>query len=280
MPASHDGGGGRCIAKAERPQRFQGAGIVVDAGEDQVATRAGKARRLFEQAGIVALDAAQALEQRLLERRGVRVSEEGGDGGDACFIVRHAVRLLVVDHLQAVLDPAQESVGFYHLVGGLRADMAGERQCAQCRASGAQPQRGIPTAEDQLLGLGKELDFADTTAAQLHIVSEHLHRAAAAMGVDLPFDRMDVVDGGEVEMLAPDIGPQVGQEGLADCAIAGHGMGLDHGCPLPVLADALVVEFGRLHRHRERRRAGVGAQPQVGTEDIAVARYLRHELHQ
>ena len=105
-------------------------------------------------------------------------------------------------------------------------------------------------------------------------------RAAAAMGVDLALDRMDVVDGGEVEVLAPDIRCQLGEEGGADGAIARHGVRLDHGGALPVLADALVIELGRLHRHGKRGRTGVGAQAQVGAEDVAVDRALRHELDQ
>ena len=158
--------------------------------------------------------------------------------------------------------------------------MARRGQRAQRLAGAAQPERGIAAAEDELLGLGEELDLADAAAPQLDVVAQHLDRAAAAMGVDLALDRMDVVDGREVEMLAPDVGREVGQEGLADGAVAGHRVGLDHGRAFPVLADALVVELGRLHRHGERRRARVGAQPEVGAEDVAVGRGLRHELHQ
>ena len=113
---------------------------------------------------------------------------------------------MVVDHLQAMLDPAQEAVGLDQLVGRGGRDMARGGQRAQRRAGGAQAERGIAAAEDELLGLGEELDLADAAAAQLDVVAQHLDRAAAAMGVDLALDRMDVVDGREVEMLAPDIG--------------------------------------------------------------------------
>ena len=81
------------------------------------------------------------------------------------------MRLLVVDHLQAVLDPAQKAIGLDHLVGGLRVDMAGQRQGTQRRAGAAQPQRGVAAAEDELLGLGEELDLADAAAAQLDVVA-------------------------------------------------------------------------------------------------------------
>ena len=113
---------------------------------------------------------------------------------------------MVVDHLQAMLDPAQEAIGLDQLVAPPRRDMAGRRQRAQRRAGAAQAERGIAAAEDELLGLGEELDLADAAAAELDVVAQHLDRAAAAMGVDLALDRMDVLDGREVEMLAPDKG--------------------------------------------------------------------------
>ena len=67
MPAPHDARGRRGVAKPESRQGFQRAGIVVGAGEDQVAARAGEAGRLLEQPCIMALDAAQAVEQLRLE---------------------------------------------------------------------------------------------------------------------------------------------------------------------------------------------------------------------
>ena len=185
-----------------------------------------------------------------------------------------------VDHLQAMLDAAQEAIGLDQLLRCARRHMAGGGEGAQRLAGSAQAQRGIAAAEDELLGLGEELDLADAAAAQLHVVTQHLDRAAAAMGVDLALDRMDVVDRREVEVLAPDIGRHVLEEGRADRAISGHRMRLDHGGAFPVLTDALVVEFRRLHRHGKRRRSGIGAQPEIGAEDVAVGRSLRHELHQ
>ena len=64
MPAAADG-----IAKAQRAQGLERAGIVVGAGEDQVAAGAGQARRLLEQPRVVAFDAMQPVEQVLLEGR-------------------------------------------------------------------------------------------------------------------------------------------------------------------------------------------------------------------
>src|SRR5262249_52461490 len=134
---------------------------------------------------------------------------------------------------------------------------------AERLAGAAQPERRVASTEDELLGLGEEFDLADAAAAQLDVVAQHLDRAAAAMGVDLALDRMDVVDGGEVEVLAPDIRCEPGQEVAAYGEIAGDRVRLDHGGALPVLADAFVVELGPLHRERERGRARVGPQPEV-----------------
>ena len=280
MPAPHDAGRGRGIAEAQGAKGLERAGIVVAAGEHQVAAWPGQARRLLEQPSIVAFHAVQALEQVVLERLRIGIAQEGRDRRHAGLVSRQGVGLAVVDHLQAMLDGAQKTIGFDQFFGVGRRDVAGGGERAQGLAGAAQPERGIAAAEDELLGLGEELDFADAAAPQLDVVAQHLDRAAAAMGIDLALDRMDVVDGREIEMLAPDVGRELAQEGVADGKGAGHRMGLDHGRALPVLADALVVELGRLHRHGKRRRARVGTQPEVSAEDVAVGRGLRHELHQ
>jgi hypothetical protein len=58
------------------------------------------------------------------------------------------------------------------------------------------------------------------------------------------------------------------------------GFALIIGRALPVLAAALVIDERGLHRDRQRRRAGIGPQAQVGAEDVAVAGALLHDAHQ
>ena len=115
-----------------------------------------------------------------------------------------AVGLLVGDHLQAMLDPAQEPVGVDQLVGDRRLEPAGRDQRAQRLAGRRHAHLGHPAAEDQLLGLDEELDLADAAAADLDVVARHPDRAVAAVGVDLALDRVDVADRGVVEMAAPE----------------------------------------------------------------------------
>jgi hypothetical protein len=52
------------------------------------------------------------------------------------------------------------------------------------------------------------------------------------------------------------------------------------GRALPVLAAALIVVQRRLHRKGQRRRAGIGPQPQVRAEHVAVAGPLLHDPYQ
>ena len=59
-----------------------------------------------------------------------------------------------------------------------------------------------------------------------------------------------------------------------------HGARLDEGGALPVLAEALVVVERGVGRERERRGAGIGAQAQVGAEDVAVAGALVQQAHE
>ena len=100
--------------------------------------------------------------------------------------------LRVVDHLQPVLDPAQEAVVLDQRLGRRRIDAAGGGEPAQRLAGRPDPQLGHPAAPDQLLGLGEEFDLADAAAAGLDVVPLDRDSSAALMRVDLALDRMDV----------------------------------------------------------------------------------------
>ena len=136
----------------------------------------------------------------------------------------------------------------------------------------------MAAAGDQLLGLHEELDLADAAAAELDVVAFDRDFAAAAIGLDLPLHRVDVGEGDEVEIFAPDEGRKLREQSLAGGDVAGAGTRLDHGGALPVLSTALVVVEGRRDRHRDLRRGGIGTQPQVDAEDVAVRRALLQEL--
>ena len=138
----------------------------------------------------------------------------------------------------------------------------------------------LAAAGDQLLGLHEELDLADAAAADLDVVAGHRDGAEAVEGVDLPLHGVDVGDGREVQVLAPDVGRKLVQDGAARGDVAGHGPGLDEGGALPVLAEALVVVERGLGGERERRGAGIGPQAQIGAEHVAVAGALGEQAHE
>ena len=188
--------------------------------------------------------------------------------------------LLVGDHLQAVLEPAQEPVGGDQIVGDLRLDPAGRRQRAQRRAGRRRPHLRQPAAQDQLLRLDEELDLADAAAADLEIVAGDPDPAVAAMRVDLPLDRMDVADRGEVEMAAPQERPQPAEQALADRLLARDHARLDQRRALPVLAVALVVLRGVLDRQRQRLAGRMRPQPQVDPEHVALLGALLEQVDQ
>src|SRR6185436_12753995 len=118
----------------------------------------------------------------------------------------------VIGHLQAVLDAAEIPVGVDQIVGSGPVDAPGRDQRVERVASRARSQARVPAAVDQLLRLREELDLADTAAPDLDVVPGNGHLGAATMSVDLALDRVDVLDRREVEIAAPDIGPDALEE--------------------------------------------------------------------
>ena len=96
------------------------------------------------------------------------------------------------------------------------------------------------------------------------------------MGVDLRLDRLDILDGGKIHGFAPDEGGEEVDELLPCRQVPGDGPRLDHGRPFPVLALAFVIDMGGADAKCDGRCAGIGPEPEIGAEDIAVAGPLLH----
>ena len=277
MPDADTLGDPAGFPEAQPRQGFQRLRIVLRAGEDQV-SRTRQIGGLFEQDGVMRFDGAQLLQQRRLEARPAVIPHEKRDAFQLRLVLRQGMGLLIVDHLQAVLDPAVKPVGPDQPVAHDRFEQPRLGERAQRIAGVLDPQRGIAPAPDELLGLGEELDLPDAAPAELDVVPGDFHRRAAALGVDLALDRMDVLDGEEIEALAPDERTQHFEKRFPRHDVSGDRAGLDHRRPFPVLAGALVIDFGRPGGDRDRRGSRIGAQPQIGAEDIAVAGAFGHHL--
>ena len=134
-------------------------------------------------------------------------------------LLRQGMGLLVLDHLQPVLQLPQIAIVALELLADLRLDPAFRHQRIQRVLGRGRAQARMAPAQDQLLGLGEEFDLADAAAAQLDIVAGDRDLAMPDMGVDLPLDGLDVLDGREIQIAPPDERPERGQElraGLED----------------------------------------------------------------
>ena len=131
-------------------------------------------------------------------------------------------------------------------------------------------------AQDQLLGLGEEFDLADAAAPQLDIVAGDRDLAMADMGMNLALDGMNVLDGGEIQIAPPDEGrdrrpgtaaPVSGSPAQARALIMAA---RSQFWPM-----AFIIIQRRVGGDRHLGGAGIGPQPQIDAEDIAVAAWSR-----
>ncbi len=78
-----------------------------------------------------------------------------------------------------------------------------------------------PAARDQLLRLHEKFDLADAAAPELDVVALDRDLAMTAKGVDLPLHRLNVGDGGMVEIAPPDERGELAKETFAGGDVAG-----------------------------------------------------------
>ena len=128
--------------------------------------------------------------------------------------------LLVADHLQPVLDAAQEKIGLGQVACRLFRDPASFGESFKRRDGAAAAELWVATSGDELLGLGEELDIADAAAAELDVVPFDRDGAVALIGMNAPLHCVDVGDGRVVEIFAPDERRELAEELRAQRDIA------------------------------------------------------------
>src|ERR1043166_8731523 len=176
---------------------------------------------IFKQTGVVALDPAHMTEQCGGEGVASGKTEEPGEALERRRVGGEHVGLLVGDHLQAVLDLAQETISVGEVARGLRADPAAAGERREHRQGLAPAQLGMAAAGDELLGLDEKLDLADAAAAELDVVAFDRDLVMAAIGVHLPLHGVHVGDRRVVEILAPDERDELLEQTFAHGAVAG-----------------------------------------------------------
>ena len=203
MPGADAARDRRRVLEPHAGQCLQRLGVVAGAGEDEAGAGA-QVRLALEQGGVVALHREQRGEHQLFQCRRLGEAGEGREPLEIRLALGQRLGLPVGHHLQPVLELAQHPIGRDQLRRRVRLHPAPLGQGGE-RGTGLRlPQAGLAAAQDELLGLGEELDLADAAAADLEVVAEDADGAEAAIGVDLPLDRVDVADRGVVQVLAPD----------------------------------------------------------------------------
>ena len=231
-----------------------------------------------EEFAVAGVDLLQRAGDRRVETAELVVAAESRHPPAVGVGFRQAVGLFVGQHLDAVFNASQSVVGLRQFRCGIGLDVARQGEGRQGVQGPTAAQLRISAAQDQLLGLDVELDLADAAGAELQVDALGRDPLVDLVGMDLALDRVDVGDGGEVEVPAPDKGRKLAQEGFRRRDVSGAGSGLDEGGAFPVLADTLVVIQRRGDRHGGLGRSGVGPKPQVHTEDVAVGGSGLHQV--
>ena len=200
------------------------SGSSSEPGEDQAAASARSVLGLLEQPRVVALHVSGcgdlggrglASLRKPAEAATQRRSSSSDRAGVSCVCSSSSI-------CSAVLELAQDAVGVLHLVARPRRDPVlrrpGRRGCRGCGCSAA-PGRGRRGSSCWVCTKNSISRMPPRPSLRLWPGDRDL--AMDLLGVDLPLHRMDVGDGGEVEIFAPDEGLHAVEELRAGAGIAG-----------------------------------------------------------
>jgi len=204
-----------------------------------------------------------------VERRPVGVVRHARHALAVFGAFRQGVRLLVLEVLQPVLGAAQEPVGLAQLAHGGRGQQLALLQPRQRLERRAHGEPGVAPPAHELQRLRDELDLADATGAELHVLGELAPRHLPShLGVQTPHRG----ERGVVEVLAIHERPHDGGELLVRRPAQGARLDPRVALPLAALRDEIGLE--RLEAGRERSGVAVGPQPHVHAKGESVLRDL------
>src|SRR5208337_5586318 len=152
--------------------------------ENEIARGAAQRRRLLEQTRIVPLDARQMEGQLFDESLEPRIAAKLGEPRELGPLEGKPLRLLVGDHLQPVLDAAQEDIGSAQVLDGIGRHPLVLVKLAQHVEGARSAHLRPPSAENELLRLDEELDLADGAAAELDVMAGNDDAVMPAHRVD------------------------------------------------------------------------------------------------
>ncbi|MCY1514939.1 hypothetical protein D9M68_495070 [compost metagenome] len=227
--------------------------------------------------------------QRAFEVFGAH-AQRRGQVGALRRIARQQMGLRVLAVLQGMFGAPQVAVSFLQAPGVLLGHQARDAFRMQRFQQAALLQGGHAAAADQLGKLHHEFNLADAAVAQLDVV--RAVDAAARLGAPLPVlaDAFSQgAQGGqgiEIEILAVDEGhaqafqlPRLGGAIAAFERLGRHQPRLEPRITFPFAALADQVVLQRVQAPCQGAGIAIGAQPQVGPEDLPVGVHFRQHGH-
>ena len=254
-------------------QRRQRIGICLNPRKHKVAIDRQRCR-IRHRIRINLMHFAQRTQARCPKRILLRIAAKQRDLPQGVF--RQAMRLLIVAHLQPMLDHAQPLIRHRQRIAHLRRAQLILGQHRERGQRALHPQLGNPPTPDQLLRLHEKLDLTNPAHASFDIMARKLNHLAA-FHIHLPLDRMNIRNRREIERLAPDKRHQLAHIRGRRFRIPRNRPRLDHRRAFPVLADGLIIRKRRRDGDRQRRRHRIRPQPQIGAKHIPIRRPLLHQ---
>jgi len=189
--------------------------------------------RAAEEAGVDPVNRRRVAVERGEQRRCVRETHRPRQAGEILLPLGEDVGLPLPVRLDSVLETAEEVVGGRKPIPLLFRHDPHPRQGGNRLHRAAPPELRLLSAVDQLVRLGEELDLADPPEAQLYVpvVSPGPRRRE----VDPVLHPLDLLDRGEVEVLAVDEGDDGPEELLPEGEVPRHRERLDERRALPGL---------------------------------------------
>ena len=135
-------------------------------------------------------------------------------------ILGQAVRLPVIDHLQPVLDGAQQFVGRGQDLRIIGTYPLTRRQRCQGRSGVGHAQAGIAAAVDQLMRLREKFAFANAASSALQIIAGAKLLPLMIMVAYLPAHVANIGNLSEIQTAPPDERLNAFQEIIAQRAVA------------------------------------------------------------
>src|SRR5207302_622068 len=129
-------------------------------------------------------------------------------------------------------------------------------------------QVSVRASVEQLERLNEELDLADAPGPELAI--EPAAAACFALGAGL--ERAHLLDGAEIEVLAPDEGREPAQRLLADGEVASDRPRLEQVEALPRRSLGFVIQLERTGGVDDRAAPSFGPQVEIDAEDESTLR--------